>query len=180
MALGVVALLCYAVHGAYHVYHRNPENLLWVCHLGAALIGVGLLFDARWLSAIGTLFLCLGTPQWLLYLVSGGEFMPTSLATHVVALGIGLYAAHRYGMPRGAWWKALVGLVILIFLSRIFTPIEANVNMAFAVQQGFESAFPSYPFYIEVLHKGQALYSVFSPSLVSICFVCRRHFGDSW
>ncbi len=53
--------------------------------------------DSSWVSAVGTLFLCLGTPQWLLYLAAGGEFMPTSLATHVVALGIGLYAAYRYG-----------------------------------------------------------------------------------
>ena len=68
-----------------------------------------------------------------------------------VALGIGLYAAHLYGVPRGTWWRALIGLALLIVLSRITTPREANVNVAFTVQQGWESLFPSYPLYITMM-----------------------------
>ena len=92
---GGVALGCYAVHAVFHLLHNRPEDLLWACHLGAALVGIGLMISSPTLNGIGTLFLCLGTPLWLMDLAGGGEFYPTSCFTHIGGLAIGMYGARR-------------------------------------------------------------------------------------
>ncbi len=151
---GVAALAGYAVHGAFHLLHGRPEDLLWCCHLGAVLVGVGLIAASKsraWgasLNGIGTLWLCLGTPLWLLDLAGGGEFFPTSLGTHVLGLAMGLFGTWRLGMPRGTWWKAAVALVVLIGLCRMVTPAAANVNVAFSVPHEWEDRFASHAGYL--------------------------------
>ncbi|MDZ4860482.1 MAG: hypothetical protein SGI88_16015 [Candidatus Hydrogenedentes bacterium] len=149
--LGAIALSFYAIHASYHVFHGKPENSLWACHLGAAIVGVGFLISSPTTSGIGTLFLAMGTPLWLLDLAAGAEFFPTSCLTHVGGLVIGLYGATRLGVPRGVWWKALITLAVLIGLSRLLTPASANVNVAFAVQRGCESFFHSHATFLAII-----------------------------
>ena len=139
---------CYAIHAGLHILNGRPEETLWMCHLGAALVGIGLLGSSMTVSGIGTLFLCVGTPLWVMYLAGGGEFYPTSCFPHLGGLAIGLYAIRRWGLPSGTWWKAVVALVVLILLSRLVTPQRANVNVAFAIYPGWEKVFPSHLAYL--------------------------------
>lgn len=145
--LGAVALAGTAIHYAYHLYHQRAWDLLWACHVAAALIGVGCLLDWPACVGIGVLWLIVGVPLWLLDLATGGEFTPTSVLTHVVGLVIGLIFVAARGMPAGAWWQALLALVALQQLCRRVTPERANVNIAFAVHKGWEHWFPSYFWY---------------------------------
>lgn len=145
---GVLALGCYAVHGGVHLYRHEPEDLLWACHLGAAFVGVGLLASSALLNGIGTLFLCLGTPLWILDLLEGGEFLPSSCLTHLGGLAIGLYGVRRLGMPRATWWMTTAALVALIVICRFVTSPSANVNVAFAVPHAWEGHFPSHRSYL--------------------------------
>lgn len=177
--LGWAAIACYAVHGTYHLYHGRPEDLLWACHIGALFIGIGLLLPSLSLSGVGTLFLAVGTPLWLLELAGGMEFMATSLFTHIGALAIGLYAVRHFGMPRGVWWKALAGLIGLIILCRLTTPAEANVNIAFSVQSGWEDRFPSYPVYILTMIAITGLYFFVVEYLLQRWFVLNPESKDA-
>ena len=149
--LGCLALACYAVHAGFHLYHGRPEDLLWACHMGAAVVGLGLLLSSATMNGVGVLLLCMGTPLWLLDLAGGGEFYPTSCFTHLVGLAIGIYGVYRLGMPRGTWWKASITLVALIAICRVITPEHANVNVAFAIQRGWESYFPSHGVYLTAM-----------------------------
>ncbi len=149
--LGALALVCYAIHAGYNLLHHRPEDLLWACHIGAAIVGVGLLVGSAQANGVGVLFLVLGTPLWIWYLAEGGEFMPTSCFTHLGGLAIGLYGVCKLGIPRTAWWQATATLVGLIALCRLITPREANVNVAFAIQRGLEGYFPSHPVYLAIM-----------------------------
>lgn len=146
--LGLAALACYAGHGAFHVLNGRPEDLLWACHLGAALVGAGLLAGIASLHGVGVLFLCLGTPLWLLDLAAGSDFLPTSCLTHFGGLAIGLVGVRRLGMPRGVGCLAALALIALILTCRLVTPAAANVNLAFATAPGAGPYFPSYQSYI--------------------------------
>lgn len=145
---GIAALGCYLIHAGFHILNGRPEETLWMCHLGAGLVGIGLLASSPAISSIGTLFLCVGTPIWVMYLAGGGEFYPTSCFPHLGGLAIGLYGVRRVGIPSGTWWKAVIALVALILLSRLVTPPRANVNVAFAIYPGWEKVFPSHPVYL--------------------------------
>jgi hypothetical protein len=144
----VLALGCYAVHAGVHLYRHEPEDLLWACHLGAALVGVGLLAASALLNGIGTLFLGLGTPLWVLDLLGGGEFLPSSCLTHLGGLAIGLYGIRRLGIPRATWWMTTAALGALIVTCRLVTPPRANVNVAFAIPSAWQGHFPSHRVYL--------------------------------
>jgi hypothetical protein len=157
-ALGVLGLLCYAVHGGQYLLRRQGENLLWVCHLGALAVGLGLLIRQPGLVAVGTLWLTVGLPLWIYDLASGGEFLPTSLLTHVGGLILGFIGIRRLGLPKGLWWKSAFGLAAIFLVTRVATPPPSNVNLAYRIYPGFERYFfGSHAFYLAGL---LALFSV--------------------
>ncbi len=143
--LGVLSVLFYVTHGGYWVLWRGePENLLWSCHLASSLIGFGLLTRAAWLNAVGVTWLSLGTPLWLVDVFTGGEFLPTSMGTHLGGLAVGLWGARRLGFPAGTWWRSAIGVAILQQICRAFTSARTNVNLSHRVWDGWESTFPTY------------------------------------
>jgi hypothetical protein len=155
--LGWVALAFYAVHAGYHVVFRHPADALWTCHVATALIGVGALSGWPSLPAIGVCWLIFGNPLWALELLTGGDFLPTSLLTHVGGLVTGVLVVKALGWPRGVWWKALLALCGLVLVTRLVTPAASNVNMAFSVYAGWEHTFTSYPLYLALLLSVSAL-----------------------
>ncbi len=147
-ALGSLALLFYAVHGAYHWQQGVPENMLWACHLGALLVGLGLLLDSANLNGAGFLWLSVGTCLWLVGLAMNVPFLPTSILTHVGGLAIGLWGVRRLGLPAGVAWKALGGLALLHLISRGLNPPDKNINMAREIASGLEGWFPSHTVFL--------------------------------
>lgn len=150
--LGVVALLCFLIHGGSHVLRGTAHDVLWACTLANLLIGVGLLF--RWprdlsaqLCSIGVLWLCVGNFTWLLDLILGGEFFVTSLLTHWLGLGVGIWGLLRLGWPDRAWLHATLALIALQLVCRLLTPPAANVNVAHAVYAGYQRIYPSYAWF---------------------------------
>jgi hypothetical protein len=154
-AAGGAALACYAVHATERLLSGWPEDLLWACHVGTVLIGVGLIgFDRRAgapLLMIGLCWLAFGTPLWLLDVCSGGELVKTSMFTHVGGPLIGLYGARHVPVPRGVWWRSSLALLALQGVCRLVTPPATNVNLSFAVATGWEATFPSFPVYAVML-----------------------------
>jgi len=150
--LGLLALAFYAVHCAYHVWDSHLEDVLWSCHVAAAVIGVGMLAASPTVVAIGVTWLAVGVPMWVLYLGGGGDFTPTSLLTHVGGLVVGLVGLWQMRMPAQVWWKAWLALVALQQLCRWVTPREANVNVAFSIYPWMEAYFSSYArYYVAML-----------------------------
>lgn len=150
-ALGVLALLLYAIHATIHVQRGQPYNVLWACHVAALLVGIGLLSRNATLNAIGLLWSCFGTSLWLLDVATGGEFILTSTLTHLGAFGLGLYGIRVLGTPRHLALKTVAAFVALWVLCRLITPPAANVNLAFRVADGWAVYFPSYPRYAAML-----------------------------
>ena len=56
--VGVLPLIFFGLHTAYHVGKGDPENMLWGCHLSNLLIGVGLLTSRPAVLAVGLLWAC--------------------------------------------------------------------------------------------------------------------------
>ncbi len=149
--LGVIALAGYGVHATFHLWRGEPEDLLWVCHLAAAFVGIGLIARSNSFVSVGVLILCMGTPLWVLDLAQGSEFMPTSLGTHGLGLVLVLWGVWRMGMSAGAWWKAALAIISSIVVSRLLTPAASNVNLAFAIPPGMDRYFTSHFVYLAVM-----------------------------
>lgn len=136
LVLGLLGVAGYATHAGYHILTGHPEDVLWICHVSALLIGLGLIAGSPLLNAAGLLCATLGLPSWLLYLLSGEPLIPTSLLTHVLGPALGLWGIRHFGFPRSAWWVAWILVGALTLLSRVVTPAAANVNLAFGPIKG--------------------------------------------
>jgi hypothetical protein len=57
---GALALLFFVIHATFHAIRGRPYDILWICKLSNARIGVGLLAGRSRPVAIGVTGLCLG------------------------------------------------------------------------------------------------------------------------
>lgn len=112
------------------------------------LIGLGLLWPRATQRArpvaVGVLWLLVGNFTWVVDLALGGEFFCTSILTHWVGLGLGLWGLRRLGYPARAWLFATIGMVLLQLVSRVATPPAANVNVAHHVYDFYRGVYGSY------------------------------------
>jgi hypothetical protein len=150
---GILAILFYVVHGSYWIYKGVPDNLLWACHVGTVLVGLGWLLNKSMLNAIGVLWLSLGNIMWILYLCSTHDFEPSSVLTHVGGIVIGIIGVFRIGIPKFSYLVATLALGLMQVITRFSTTASENVNLAFRVQDGWENMFGSY-FWYEIMLLG--------------------------
>lgn len=149
--LGGLALAIYVLHTANHLAHGRAYDLLWVCNLATALLAIGCLARAPALAAISLLWLCVGTALWLLDAFTGGEVIWTGILTHVGGTAVAAFAVAGLGMPRGTWYRAVAAAAVIVAITRLVTSPEHNVNLAFAVREGWEARFSSHLPYLGLL-----------------------------
>ena len=129
IAAGISAILLYLIHAGVLIYSNEPYHMLWSCHLGCMLVGVGLLIPQPWLLSIGFLWLAMGVPLWMLNVLTSNEFMWTSTLSHIGGLALAVYGFRFLKMPPFSWAVSTTGLIVLGFFSRFVTPQHANVNL---------------------------------------------------
>lgn len=142
-----LAVSFFAAHALNHARLGHPFDALWACHVATLLVGAAAWRESPRLNAVALVLLALGNLLWLIDLLFTGDWMWTSLLTHVGALALALGSARRLGYPRGSWWRALLVIVGWQQLTRLLTPPARNINMAFAVHPSSTSVFSSYPAY---------------------------------
>ena len=148
---GVLAIVFFLIHAAVLVHAGESYHILWSCHLACLMVGIALLMRLPWLLAVGFFWLAMGVPLWLLNIITSCDYMLTSTLSHIGGLIIAIYGLRFEKMPRFSWAAATAGLIVLGFVSRLATPEHANVNLSFAVWQGWEETFPSYFWYVVML-----------------------------
>ncbi|MCP4133722.1 MAG: hypothetical protein GY754_22325 [bacterium] len=148
---GISAIVFYGIHAGYLIMNSQAYHVLWICHLGCLLVGIGVLTQNRYVNAIGFMWLVFGVPIWGINIAATGKFMTTSTLTHCGGIIIGLGGIGGSGMLRRSWILAVLGMIGMGVLCRIITPAEANVNLAFAVWQGWEKYFPSHFWFVLML-----------------------------
>ena len=151
ITLGALAVAFFLIHAAALVRAEEHFHIIWSCHLGCLIVGIGLLVRLPWLYAIGFCWLTMGVPLWLLNVFTSPEFMLTSTLSHIGGIINAVYGLRFLKIPRFASVAATAGLAVLGILTRWVTPPDANINLAFAVWSGWEDQFPSYFWYVVML-----------------------------
>jgi len=151
---GLTAVGLYAAYVWRSVRLRKVENILWACHLGCLLVGIGWLAGWPLANVVGLLWLLPGILFWALYLAGGGAFTWISLFIHVGGTLLGIGGVSALGFPTGVWWKAGLAYIALMLVSRRFSRTSENVNFSIQVWQGSEKRFPSYKRYVAGLVVG--------------------------
>lgn len=142
--LGLLPLFFFLAQGAHYWRIDQLGHMLWMCNLGNLLLAMGLFLEKRRVVRLAAIWTIPGLIVWFVYVVlTWGVFLSSTLA-HVGGLTVAMIALTRYRMDRTAWRWAFGWYLVVQLLSRLVTQPELNVNLAHAVQPGWEQAFPSY------------------------------------
>ena len=142
--LGVLPLLFFFGQGAHYWRISELGNMFWMCNINLLVLALGLFFDQPLLVRVAAIWTIPGIFMWFFfYVVTWGVFL-TSILVHVGGLAVAAIALRTYRMDRRSWRYAFGWFLIVQFVSRFATASQLNVNVAHAIQPGWERTFPSF------------------------------------
>jgi hypothetical protein len=171
--LGLLSVGFFAVHAAGYFLRGEPYEVLWCCTVANLGIGVALLTGSPRLNAIGLCWLVYGNGLWLADVVVSRHLIPTSILIHIGGPLISFFALRRLGWPRRTYVAATLALMGLQLFSRVTTPPQKNINVAFGLPAGFEWMFPNYPAYYAVM-LAIALAVFFATERACLAYLAKR------
>jgi len=142
--LGILPLLFFLAQGVHYWGRYELGNLLWMCNVGNLLLAMGLFLERPLVIRLSAIWMIPGLFIWFIYVVLPWSSPLGSTLAHVGGLIVAMIALSRVRMDRTAWRWAFGWYLMVQLASRFVTPAELNVNLAHAVQPGWERAFGSY------------------------------------
>lgn len=142
--LGLLPLLFFFAQGFHYWKINQLGHMLWMCNIGNLILAVGLFLEKPVLIRLSAIWMIPGLIVWLLYVVLAWGIFLTSTLAHVGGLAVAMVALREFRMDRRAWRYAFGWYLIVQLISRFFTSPDLNVNLAHAVQPGWEHTFNSY------------------------------------
>ena len=142
--LGIFPLIFFVAQVVHYWPINELGNLFWMCNVGNLILALGLFFEKRRVIRLAAIWTIPGLLVWIVYVVlAWGVFLSSTLA-HVGGLAVALVALSQVGMDRTAWRWAFGWYLVIQLLSRFLTAPGLNVNLAHAVQPGWDRAFHAY------------------------------------
>ena len=142
--LGILPLLFFLAQGVHYWRIHQLGHMLWMCNIGNLVLALGLFFEKPLLVRVAAIWTIPGLFIWFFYVVLAWGVFVTSTLAHVGGITVAAIALKTYRMDRNSWRYAFGWSLLVQLISRFVTAPELNVNLAHAVQPGFERTFPSY------------------------------------
>ena len=142
--LGILPLIFFIAQFVHYWRIKELGHLLWMCNIGNLMLAMGLFLEKPLVIRFSAIWMIPGLLVWILYVVLAWGVFLTSTLAHVGGLAVAMIALSRVRMDRAAWRWAFGWYLMVQLASRFLTPAVLNVNLAHAVQPGWERAFPSY------------------------------------
>jgi hypothetical protein len=95
IALGMVAVSLFATREIVFIFRGQSGNGLWACYVALLQIGVGLMVRSAASNAVGTFWLTVGFPLWIVDMLAAGSTESTSVLTHISGLILGCWRVCR-------------------------------------------------------------------------------------
>ena len=142
--LGFLPLIFFLAQAIHYWRINELGNMLWMCNIGNLVLALGLFLKRSLLVRVAAIWMVPGLAVWFIYVVlAWGIFLSSTLA-HLGGFVVSVVAVQRMRMDRVSWLYALGWYFIVQLLSRLFTAAALNVNLAHAVQPGWQQTFNSY------------------------------------
>ena len=142
--IGLLPLIFFLGQTIHYWRYGGMPNLLWMCNVGNLLLALGLFLNHRELIRAAAIWTIPGLLIWFLYVFLPGGNFPSSMLAHVGGIIVAMFVLSRVRMDRIAWLYAFVWYLFMQLSSRLTTPAPMNVNLAHAVQPGWENSFNAY------------------------------------
>ena len=142
--LGVLPLFFFLAQFVHYWRINERGHMLWMCNIDMLVFAIGLFLEKPLLVRVAAIWTIPGIFTWFFfYVLPWGVFL-SSVLVHAGGLVIAVFALKVYRMDRNSWVYAVGWWLLVQLLSRLFTAPNLNVNLAHAVQPGWERTFSSY------------------------------------
>lgn len=142
--IGLLPLLFFFAQAIHYDRINQLGHLLWMCNIGNLLMAIGLFLEKPLLVRVAAIWTIPGLFVWFVYVVlAWGVFLSSTLA-HVGGLAVAAFVVRSYGMDKNSWRYAFGWYLAVQIFSRFTTSADLNVNLAHAIQPGWEHGFGSY------------------------------------
>ena len=142
--LGLLPLVFFIAQGVHYWRINELGHLLWMCNVGNLLLAMGLFLEKPVVIRLASIWMIPGLFIWFIYVVLPWSPFLSSTLAHVGGLIVAMIALSRVRMDRTSWRWAFGWYLMVQLASRFVTPAALNVNLAHAMQPGWDQAFPSY------------------------------------
>ena len=142
--LGILPLIFFIAQFVHYWRINELGHMLWMCNIGNLILAMGLFLEKPVLIRLAAIWTIPGLVVWFIYVVLAWGVFLTSTLAHVGGLIVAMIALRHYRMDRTAWRWAFGWYLVIQLASRFLTPAALNVNLAHAVQPGWERSFQSY------------------------------------
>jgi hypothetical protein len=142
--LGLLPLLFFVAQAVHYWKISQLGHMLWMCNVGNLLLAMGLFLEKRRVIRLSAVWMIPGLLVWIVYVVLAWGVFLTSTLAHVGGLIVAMIALSRYRMDRTSWLWAFGWYLMIQLCSRLVSPPDLNVNLAHAMQRGWEQTFNSY------------------------------------
>ena len=142
--LGILPLVFFLAQGVHYWRINELGHMLWMCNVGNLLLAMGLFLEKPVVIRLSAIWMIPGLFIWFIYVVLPWSPFLSSTLAHVGGLIVAIIALSRVRMDRTAWRWAFGWYLMVQLASRFVTPAALNVNLAHAVQPGWDRAFASY------------------------------------
>ena len=142
--LGVLPVIFFLAQAVHYWRINQLGHLFWMCNIGNLLLALGLFLEKPVVVRLAAIWTIPGLIVWIIYVVLAWDVFLSSTLAHVGGLIVAVFALSMVRMDRTAWRWAFGWYLVVQLLSRLFTSADLNVNLAHAVQPGWERTFPTY------------------------------------
>ena len=142
--LGIFPLIFFLAQSVHYWRINQLGHLMWMCNIGNLLLAMGLFLEKPVVVRLAAIWTIPGLFTWIVWAVMTWSPFLSSILAHVGGLVVAMIALSQYGMDRTSWRWAFGWYLVVQLASRFLTAPELNVNLAHAIQPGWESAFHSY------------------------------------
>ncbi len=138
--MGLIPLACWIFQATYYSFVvERPAALLWMCHVTALMLAVGLIGSFASLIRLVAGWTVLGLPIWIVDAMSVGATR-ISVLSHLAVPAVALVAMSQVGVGRSIAKMTIASFgfyVVLQLFCRAATPPDLNVNLAHAIYPFF-------------------------------------------
>lgn len=142
---GLLPLFFFLFTAGVYARENRLGELLWVCNICNALLGLSILFANGTGAWVATLWILIGTPLWILDALKSRSLEFHSLLTHFGGAAVGLGFCLRRRPAQRLWWVGFLLVAGLQGLAHALTRPELNVNVSF---RPYGSAEPYYQYWL--------------------------------
>lgn len=142
--LGLLPLVFFLAQGIHYWRIDQLGHLLWMCNIGNLVLALGLFLERPLLVRVAAIWAIPGLIVWFIYVVLAWGVFLTSTLAHIGGLAVTAVVLKTYRMDRGSWRYAFGWYLLVQLIARFVTAADLNVNLAHAIQPGWEQTFPSY------------------------------------